>query len=104
MLLFYIRHGDPIYRPNSLTELGKRQAEALAKRLALYGLDRIYSSPSVRAMQTAESTSALTKKDIVPLDWCLEGYALEELGILVDGNRHFLFQDMVSALQIHQYH
>ena len=98
MLLYYIRHGDPIYRPNSLTELGKRQAEALAKRLALYGLDRIYSSPSTRAMQTAEPTSVLTKKDIVELDWCAEGYALQELGILVDGNRHFLFQDIETKL------
>ena len=96
MLLFYIRHGDPIYRPDSLTELGKRQAEALAKRLALYGLDRIYSSTSIRALQTAEPTSALTKKDIVQLEWCREGYALQELGIMVDGDRHFLFQDIES--------
>lgn len=33
MLLFYIRHGDPIYIPDSLTDLGKRQAEAVARRL-----------------------------------------------------------------------
>jgi len=29
MILFYVRHGDPIYDPDSLTPLGKRQAEAL---------------------------------------------------------------------------
>ena len=28
MLIYYIRHGDPIYDPDSLTELGKRQAES----------------------------------------------------------------------------
>ena len=43
MLLFLIRHGDPIYEPDSLTPLGKKQAEALAKRLALYGIDRVFT-------------------------------------------------------------
>lgn len=38
MLLFYVRHGDPIYNPDSLTPLGERQAEAVAKRLALHGV------------------------------------------------------------------
>lgn len=37
MLFYYIRHGDPIYDPDSLTPLGKRQAEALGKRLATHG-------------------------------------------------------------------
>ena len=41
MLLFFVRHGDPIYVPDSLTPLGRRQAEAVAKRLARYGLDQI---------------------------------------------------------------
>ena len=31
MLFFYVRHGDPIYDPDSLTPLGHRQAEAVAK-------------------------------------------------------------------------
>lgn len=53
MLLFYVRHGDPTYEPDALTPLGRRQAEALARRLSLYGLDRIYTSSSTRAMQTA---------------------------------------------------
>ena len=41
MLLYIIRHGDPCYNPDSLTEKGKRQAEALARRLAVNGLDKI---------------------------------------------------------------
>ena len=56
MLFFYIRHGDPIYNPDSLTVLGEKQADALAKRLSLYGIDRIYSSSSNRAMLTAKPT------------------------------------------------
>ena len=46
MLLFYVRHGDPIYDPDSLTPLGLKQADALAKRLCRYGIDEIYSSSS----------------------------------------------------------
>ena len=34
MLLYIVRHGDPIYNPDSLTERGKLQAAALGKRLA----------------------------------------------------------------------
>ena len=29
MLLYIVRHGDPIYQPDSLTPLGERQAEAI---------------------------------------------------------------------------
>ena len=32
MLFFYVRHGDPIYNPDSLTPLGHEQAKALSKR------------------------------------------------------------------------
>ena len=42
MLFFYIRHGDPIYDPDSLTALGEKQADSLAKRLSVYGIDRIF--------------------------------------------------------------
>lgn len=91
MIFYYIRHGDPIYNPDSLTELGKRQAEALAKRLALYGVDKIYSSTAVRAIQTAEPASYLMKKEIVQMDWCLERYAFQEMGIMQEGRRRWLF-------------
>lgn len=75
MLLFYIRHGDPIYAPDQLTPLGRRQAEAVAKRLALYGVDQIYSSTSTRAYETALPTSELLKKPITQLHWCIEHLA-----------------------------
>lgn len=82
MILFYIRHGDPIYNPDSLTPLGKRQAEAVAKRLALYGIDRIFSSTSNRAIQTAQPTSELMKKEIEQLDFCNESHAWDEFTYL----------------------
>lgn len=78
MLFFYVRHGDPIYNPDSLTELGKRQAESVAKRLALFGIDKIFASTSKRAIDTAVPTSELTKNEITQLDFCNEGYAWDE--------------------------
>ena len=56
MLLYLIRHGDPIYDPDSLTELGHKQANALVPRLAPLGFDKIFVSPMIRAQQTAEPT------------------------------------------------
>lgn len=79
MLLFYIRHGEPIYEPDSLTALGKRQAYALSKRLCLYGIDEIYSSSAVRAIETARPTAELLHKEINVLDWCNEWHAWQEL-------------------------
>ncbi len=78
MLLYYIRHGDPIYNPDSLTPLGKRQAEAIGRRLAMHGLDRIYASTSERARLTAVPTSEMLKLDIEQLDWCNENHAWQE--------------------------
>lgn len=75
MLLFYLRHGEPIYDPDSLTPTGHLQAQALSKRLALYGLDKIYASSSNRAKQTAQPTCDLLGKEMNILDWCNEGHA-----------------------------
>ena len=81
MIFYYIRHGDPIYNPNGLTPLGARQAEALGKRLAVHGLDRIFASSSERAIQTAKPAAELLKKKIEILDWANEDYAWQELTV-----------------------
>ena len=97
MLFFYVRHGDPIYNPDSLTELGKKQAEALAKRLALYGIDKIYASTSPRAIMTAQPTCDLLKKDMTLLDFCNEGQVWRRFTIERDGRRTWLYQDVQSV-------
>jgi phosphohistidine phosphatase SixA len=58
--LYIIRHADPEYYGDTLTEHGQLEAEALAKRLAndpQFALTKIYSSPMGRAKATAEYTS-----------------------------------------------
>ncbi|MBP5210177.1 MAG: histidine phosphatase family protein [Clostridia bacterium] len=81
MLLYFIRHGDPIYDPDSLTELGRKQAAALAGRLGLYGLDEIYCSTSTRARQTAEPTCRKLGMEPVLLDWASENHAWREFAV-----------------------
>lgn len=81
MLFYYIRHGDPIYDPDSLTELGYRQAESVAKRLSLHGIDEIYASTSNRAILTAKPTSEVLKREIVQLDFANESHAWNDFTI-----------------------
>lgn len=93
MILYYIRHGDPIYDPNQLTPLGERQAEAVAKRVAVHGIDRIYSSPSNRARQTAEPLCQITKMNADILDWADEMMLFNEMAQTdTNGVKKWLFR------------
>ncbi len=74
------------YNPDSLTPLGERQAEAVAKRLAVHGVDKIFSSTSNRAYRTALPLSELTKKEITQIDFFNEKYAWEYFSIPTDNN------------------
>lgn len=93
MIFYYLRHGDPIYNPDSLTELGKNQAIALSKRLSVYGVDKIYASTSNRAIMTAQPTCDLIKKDMELVDFANEGHAWQEFALTRDGQKRWIFQD-----------
>jgi probable phosphoglycerate mutase len=93
MLFFYVRHGDPIYTPNQLTPLGKRQAEAVAKRLAMHGIDEIYASTSQRAIETAQPTCEILKKEMTLLDFANADHAWMELAVVDNGRRGWLFHN-----------
>lgn len=91
MLLYVIRHGDPIYYSDSLTPKGRKQAEAVAKRLAVHGLDRVFSSPRGRARMTAEPTCELLglTGEIEP--FMDEDLAMERFGMdAPDGSRQWI--------------
>ena len=72
MRLSIIRHGDPDYTTDTLTEKGQREAQALAKRLANERLSHIYSSPLGRARETMSYTAEATQ--LIPLieEWTRE--------------------------------
>ena len=64
MRLIFIRHGDPNYALDQLTELGVRQAQAAAIRLENEGIHKIYASTMGRAVQTAQATATRLGLDI----------------------------------------
>ena len=105
MILYYIRHGDPIYDPNQLTPLGERQAEAVAKRLAVHGIDQIYSSPSNRARQTAEPLCQITKKEPQILEWSDETRHYQEMAQDdINGKqwpfRHSVYRNLLNSQEV----
>lgn len=80
MLFYYVRHGVPTYQPDALTPEGWEQARALANRFAVLGLDRIYSSSSPRALETAQPTCERLGLQPIALDWAHESLTWEEFG------------------------
>ncbi len=53
MRLLFIRHGDPDYEHDSLTDAGRIEARALAKHINEWKIDQVYLSPLGRARETA---------------------------------------------------
>lgn len=90
MLLFYVRHGDPVYNPDSITPKGEREAEAIGRRLAMYGIDEIYTSNRTRAIQTAMPTCELLKKSYTELDFCDENIAFRDFSDFAEDGRHWI--------------
>lgn len=56
MKILIIRHGDPDYSIDSLTEKGWREADMLAERIAPLKVKSYYVSPLGRARDTAFAT------------------------------------------------
>ena len=72
MRIYIIRHADPDYANNTITPQGHIEAEALALRMERIGLDRIYTSPLGRALDTAAYTARRLGLEPVVEDWTAE--------------------------------
>lgn len=72
MKLYIVRHGDPDYVSDSLTERGAREAELLADRLEKLDFAAAYVSPLGRARETAEATLQRLHREAETLDWLQE--------------------------------
>ena len=76
MKLIIVRHGDPNYEIDGLTEKGKREAEILADRLVKENPDKIYCSTLGRARLTVEPTLKRLNAEAEYCEWLREfGYA-----------------------------
>jgi len=93
MLLYIIRHAEPHYPTDSLTENGVKQAAALAERLCSHGLDEAYSSPLGRAIQTAQPTCERLSLPYKIEDWMSESTAWGEFSVIdAKGTHRWAFQ------------
>lgn len=74
MNLIFIRHAEPDYTIDSLTEKGFVEAKLLAERTKDWKVDEVYLSPMGRAQDTA--SFSLKNWDIEPVtyDWLQEFY------------------------------
>lgn len=72
MKILIIRHGEPDYSIDSLTEKGWREAELLSERLVKMNIDEIYCSPLGRAQDTAKPTLEKLGMKAETLPWLEE--------------------------------
>lgn len=72
MNLIFIRHGDPDYSIDSLTEKGWREAELLSLRTTAWDVKEFYCSPLGRAKDTASLTLKKLNRTATTLDWLKE--------------------------------
>ena len=72
MRLIFIRHGDPDYEHDTVTEKGKREIELLADKLEKEEITAFYLSPKGRAQKTAQATLSRLGRAGTSLNWLRE--------------------------------
>ncbi len=72
MKLVFIRHGDPDYEKDALTEQGVKEAKLLAPRIPKLGAKEYYVSPFGRAKMTAKLALDGTEIEPTELGWLRE--------------------------------
>ncbi len=79
MRLIFIRHGDPDYQHDSLTEKGWREAEILSGRVGNWtGITQVFVSPLGRAQDTASFSLKKLGMEGTTLPWLEEIYFMVE--------------------------
>ena len=72
MRLLIVRHGDPDYEHDTLTEKGWREAELLSERLSKLPVKEFYVSPLGRAKDTASLTLQKMNREAKECLWLRE--------------------------------
>lgn len=75
MKLIIVRHGDPDYKHDTLTETGHTEARLAAERLAGHDIAAVYVSPLGRAQDTARYTLDALHMTAETLPWLREFHA-----------------------------
>ena len=72
MIIYIIRHADPDYSKDTITDFGWKEANALADWLKNERIDKIYTSPMGRAIDTAKPTCEAKNMTSEILPWTKE--------------------------------
>lgn len=72
MRILFIRHADPDYVVDGITEKGKIEARLLADRINTLGIDEVYVSPLGRAQKTYELCAGQLGPKAITFDWLQE--------------------------------
>ena len=72
MRLMIVRHGDPDYENDTLTERGWEEAKLLVPRFQKLDVKNFYVSPLGRAKDTASCTLKAMNRTAVECDWLRE--------------------------------
>lgn len=72
MRIIFVRHAEPDYARDSLTEKGWREAKLLAERVSQWKVDDFYCSPLGRARDTAAPSLEKVGKEAEIVTWLQE--------------------------------
>ena len=72
MKILIIRHADPDYEADSLTEQGWKEAGLLAERISAMEIKNFYVSPFGRAKDTASLTLKKMNREAEECQWLRE--------------------------------
>ena len=88
MRIVFVRHGEPDYARDCLTETGREQAAAAAERLREEGIEQVFSSPLGRAAETAAAASKVLGLPVTTLDFMRELHwgSLDGSPLFADGH------------------
>lgn len=93
MLLYLVRHGEPNYALDILTEKGEKQAELAAQSLENRGITRIFSSPDGRARLTAKPLCDRLELPCGIEPWASENRHYDEISVTTgDGRTGWVYE------------
>lgn len=97
MRIYFIRHGNPNYEHDCLTDIGHLQAKACAKRLKNEGIQKVFASTMGRAIATAEYTAKELGLEVESFDFIRELHwrSKTEEPIFKGGHPWHVVDDMV---------
>lgn len=96
MRILIVRHGDPDYVNDTLTEKGKREAVLLAEKLKKEKIDYFYSSPLGRAKDTCMYVArAMGKEREVEIKPFLREFDRKQAVVLPNGDEKELVWDLL---------